>query len=48
MRKTDDFDDIGSGGGVSGDQIKTAARKNKWPLIAVGVVALIVIAVVLA
>ena len=48
MRKTDDFDDIGSGGSVSGDQIKTAVRKNKWPLIAVGVIVLIVIAVVLA
>lgn len=47
MRKTDDFDDIGSGG-VSGDQIKTAVRKNKWPLIAVGIIVLIVVAVVLA
>ena len=48
MRKIDDFDDIGSGGGVSGDQIKTAVRKNKWPLIAVGVIILVVIALVLA
>lgn len=48
MRKIDDFDDIGSGDGVTGDQIKTAVRKNKWPLIAVGVIVLVVIAVVLA
>lgn len=47
MRKIDDFDDSGSGG-VTGDQIKTAVRKNKWPLIAVGVIVLVVIAVVLA
>ena len=45
MRKTDDFDDVGGG---TGDQIKAAVRKNKWPLIAVGAVVLVVIAVVLA
>lgn len=48
MRKVDDFNDSGSGDGMTGDQIKTAVRKNKWPLIAVGVIVLVVIAVVLA
>ncbi len=47
MRKIDDFDDDAGGGAIS-DQIKTAVRKNKWPLIAVGVIVLVVIAVVLA
>ena len=47
MRKIDDIDDVGGGGGTGG-QSKPAARKNKWPLIAVGAVVLVVIAVVLA
>ena len=54
MRKIDDIDsgtdggiDGGTGGGTGGP-IKTIVRKNKWPLFAVGVIVLVVIAVVLA
>ena len=50
MRKIDDdfVHDFGSNDGVTRGQIKTAVRKNKWSLIAVGVVVLVVLAVVLA
>ena len=50
MRKIDDdfVHDFGSNDGVTRGQITTAIRKNKWPLIAVGVVVLVVLAVILA
>ena len=45
----DDFvHDFGLDDSVTSGQIKAAVRKNKWPLIAVGVIVLVVIAVVLA
>lgn len=45
----DDFvHDFGLDDGVTSGQIMTAVRKNKWPLIAVGIIVLVVLAVVLA